>query len=95
MLIDGAAEKLPESGPAEMLRYLLDASGYMADLEEERSIEAEGRLENLAELVGGAEDFETVEEFLEQVSLVADTDSLDDDESQVVLMTLHLSLIHI
>ena len=89
VLIDGAAEKLVDTGPAEMIRYLLDASGYMADLEEERSIEAEGRLENLAELVGGAEDFESIEEFLEQVSLVADTDSIDEDESQVVLMTLH------
>jgi len=89
VLIDGAAEKLATTGPAEMLRYLLDASGYMAELEEERSIEAEGRLENLAELIGGAEDIETVEEFLEQVSLVADTDKLDEDESQVVLMTLH------
>ena len=89
VLIDGAAEKLADTGPADMLRYLLDASGYMAELEEERSIEAEGRLENLAELIGGAEDFESAEEFLEQVSLVADTDSLDDDESQVVLMTLH------
>ncbi len=89
VLLDGASEKLADTGPAEMLRYLLDASGYMAELEEERSIEAEGRLENLAELVGGAEDFETVAEFLEQVSLVADTDKLDDDESQVVLMTLH------
>ncbi len=89
VLIDDAAEKLTDTGPAEMLRYMLDASGYMADLEEERSIEAEGRIENLAELVGGAEDFETVEEFLEQVSLVADTDKLDEDESQVVLMTLH------
>ncbi len=89
VLLDGAVEKMEDTGPAEMLRYLLDASGYMAELEEERSIEAEGRLENLAELVGGAEDFETVAEFLEQVSLVADTDKLDDDESQVVLMTLH------
>jgi DNA helicase-2/ATP-dependent DNA helicase PcrA len=89
VLIDEASEKLANTGPAEMLRYLLDASGYMAELEEERSIEAEGRLENLGELIGGAEDFETVVEFLEQVSLVADTDSLDEDESQVVLMTLH------
>lgn len=88
-LIDGAAEMIGTDGPAEILRALLDRSGYLAELEEERSIEAEGRLENLAELVGSAEDFETVEEFLEQVSLVADTDALDDDESSVVLMTLH------
>ena len=80
---------LPTAKPADVLRELLERSGYLAELEEERSIEAEGRLENLAELVGSAEEFETVEEFLEQVSLVADTDSLDPDESSVVLMTLH------
>lgn len=88
-LIDEAATHLEGSGPADLLRMLLDKSGYLAELEEERSIEAEGRLENLTELIGGAEDFETVEEFLEQVSLVADTDDLDDDDSSVVLMTLH------
>ncbi|MGI9606775.1 MAG: DNA helicase PcrA [Acidimicrobiales bacterium] len=88
-LVDSAAERLENDSPAELLRYLLDRSGYLAELEEERSIEAEGRLENLAELVGSAEEFESANEFLEQVSLVADTDSLDDDESSVVLMTLH------
>ena len=45
----------------------------------------------MAELIGSAEEWESAEEFLEQVSLVADTDSLDDDESSVVLMTLHLA----
>ncbi len=88
-IIDETAELLDNTGPDELLRVLLDRTGYVAELEEQRSIEAEGRLENLAELVGGAEDFETADEFLEQVSLVADTDSLDDDESQVILMTLH------
>ena len=67
--------------------------------EAERSIEAEGRLENLAELVGFAREFEEeadgegrpagIAEFLETVSLVADSDQLDPDESSVVLMTLH------
>ena len=46
----------------------------------EKSIEAEGRLENLSELVGFARSFETIDAFLEQVSLVADTDDLDDDD---------------
>jgi DNA helicase-2/ATP-dependent DNA helicase PcrA len=86
---DEVTELLDKETPAELLRILLDRSGYLAELEEERSIEAEGRLENLGELVGGAEEFETVDAFLENVSLVADTDALDDDESQVILMTLH------
>ena len=78
-----------EKGPAHVLEAILRDTGYVAELEDERSIEAEGRLENLQELVGVARQFETVDEFLEQVSLVADTDQLDDDDSAVVLMTLH------
>ena len=67
----------------------MQRSGYVAELEAEHSIEAEGRIENLAELVGAAREFGSVDEFLEQVSLVADTDALDDDESSAVLMTMH------
>jgi DNA helicase-2/ATP-dependent DNA helicase PcrA len=79
-----------EKGPASLLEKVLEGSGYVAELEAERSIEAEGRLENLQELVGVAREFETVDEFLEQVSLVSDTDQLDgDDDSAAVLMTLH------
>ena len=76
-------------GPAPVLRQALDRSGYLKELEAEHTIESQGRLENLAELVGHAEEIEVVDTFLEQVSLVADTDDLDGDESQVVLMTLH------
>ena len=78
-----------EKGPAALLEAALDRSGYLDELQAERSIEAEGRLENLSELVGMARDYETVDEFLEQISLVADTDEIDDDDSSVVLMTLH------
>ena len=76
-------------GPSALLQAVLDRSGYVAELEAEHSVESEGRLENLAELVGVAQEFEGVDEFLEQVSLVADTDALEEDESYVVLMTLH------
>lgn len=78
-----------ELGPGRLLQQALERSGYLRELEAERSIEAEGRLENLAELVGTAERFDTVEEFLEEISLVSDTDKLNADDSQVVLMTLH------
>jgi DNA helicase-2/ATP-dependent DNA helicase PcrA len=87
-VIDAAADRVDE-GPARVLEALLDGSGYVAELQAEHSVEAEGRLENLAELIGAASEFETVDEFLEQVSLVADTDDLDGDDSYVVLMTLH------
>jgi DNA helicase-2/ATP-dependent DNA helicase PcrA len=83
------AEHADGAGPGELLEHILQRSGYVAELEAEHSIEAEGRIENLAELAGAAHDFESVDSFLEQVSLVADTDQLDGDESAVVLMTLH------
>ncbi len=84
-----SASPIVEDGPAPLLQHLLDASGYLGELEAERSIESEGRLENLAELVGSAQEFETVDEFLEQVGLVSDVDALEDDTSDVILMTLH------
>ncbi|MGI9595032.1 MAG: DNA helicase PcrA [Acidimicrobiales bacterium] len=87
-LMDGFSEAL-EKGPSAALEAILRDTGYIAELEDQNSIEAEGRLENLQTLVGGALDFETVDEFLEQVSLVTDSDEIDEDDSAVVLMTLH------
>jgi DNA helicase-2/ATP-dependent DNA helicase PcrA len=87
-VLDEVAD-LAAGSPAPLLQALLDRSGYLEALEAEHTIESEGRLENLAELVGAAEDFPTVDEFLEQVSLISDQDELDDDPSFVVLMTLH------
>jgi DNA helicase II / ATP-dependent DNA helicase PcrA len=78
-----------ESGPGTVLEAICERSGYVAELQAEHTVEADGRLENLSELVGVARGFETVDEFLEQVGLVADSDQIDGDESQVVLMTLH------
>ncbi|MFN2607984.1 MAG: DNA helicase PcrA [Acidimicrobiales bacterium] len=87
------------AGPAALLERILTDTGYLAELEEDGSIEAQGRAENLGELVGTARQFEeaaaeageppTPGAFLESVSLVADADELDPDESSVVLMTLH------
>lgn len=78
-----------DKGPSQALETILRDTGYTAELEDQRSIEAESRVENLQELVGVARQFETVEEFLEQVSLVSDSDGIDDDDSSVTLMTLH------
>ncbi|MCB1040259.1 MAG: ATP-binding domain-containing protein, partial [Acidimicrobiales bacterium] len=87
-VLDAAAEVV-DDGPGPLLESVLSRSGYVDELQAEHSIEAEGRLENLAELVGSAREVETVDEFLEQVSLVADSDEIPDDDSSVVLMTLH------
>jgi len=88
-----------EGGPSALLETLLVRSGYVAELEAADSVESQGRIENLAELVGSAQQYEgdvvavgdepTLGGFLERVSLVADSDDLTDDESSVVLMTLH------
>jgi DNA helicase II / ATP-dependent DNA helicase PcrA len=87
-LIDGLAALVPD-GPGTVLQTALERSGYLDELEAEHTVESAGRLENLGELVGSAREFQTVDEFLEQISLVADTDEIDDDDSKVTLMTLH------
>jgi DNA helicase II / ATP-dependent DNA helicase PcrA len=78
-----------DGGPDAVLQAVLDRTGYVAELEAEGGIEAAGRLENISELMGQAKQFETLEEFLETVSLVADTEEADPDVSQATLMTLH------
>ena len=86
---------------AEILQATLSESGYLEALEAERTIEAEGRIENLEELVGVAAEFDVnhelegegevppLEEFLQQISLYTEQDGLRVDESLVTLMTLH------
>ncbi|HWJ97543.1 MAG TPA: UvrD-helicase domain-containing protein [Acidimicrobiales bacterium] len=87
-VIDASAEVV-DQGPGPLLESVLNRSGYLDELQVEHSVDAEGRLENLSELVGSAREAESVDVFLEQVSLVADSDQIPDDDSQVVLMTLH------
>jgi DNA helicase-2/ATP-dependent DNA helicase PcrA len=89
-LLDSLAVAVADEsmGPGDLLRMALEDSGYSAELEAEETVESAGRLENLGELVGSAREFTRVDEFLEQVALVADTDEIDDDD-RVVLMTLH------
>jgi len=73
---------------AELARIILDESGYTAMLQAERTAEAAGRLENLSELARAMEDYETLGEFLEHVSLVMDNDA-SEDERKVTIMTIH------
>ncbi|MEZ5259040.1 MAG: DNA helicase PcrA [Ilumatobacteraceae bacterium] len=87
-LVDSLAART-DLGPGDLIQEAMEQSGYLGELEAENTVESAGRLENLGELVGSAREFATIEEFLEQVSLVADTDDLDPDDSRVVLMTLH------
>ena len=72
----------------ELARIMLDESGYTAMLQAERSAEAAGRLENLAELARAMEEYESLGAFLEHVSLVMDNDARQQGES-VTIMTIH------
>jgi DNA helicase-2/ATP-dependent DNA helicase PcrA len=80
-LLDGVCRWWPMA-PQPCSRRCWTSSGYVAELQAEHSVEAEGRLENLAELVGSAREVTSVDEFLEQVSLVADSDQIPDDDSR-------------
>ncbi|HEY0629055.1 MAG TPA: UvrD-helicase domain-containing protein [Sphingomicrobium sp.] len=80
-----AGQLLPH---AELARILLDESGYTAMLQAERSAEAAGRLENLAELARAMEEYESLGAFLEHVSLVMDNDSQQSGD-RVTIMTIH------
>jgi DNA helicase II / ATP-dependent DNA helicase PcrA len=82
-------------GPAstsELLKFLIDRTGYMRQLEEQDTPEAYSRIENLRELVNAAMDSrdrgETLDQFLDHAALVADTDAYD-ERAQITLMTLH------
>jgi DNA helicase-2/ATP-dependent DNA helicase PcrA len=82
---------------SETIEFMLDKTGYRSELEKENTDEAKGRLENLAELISKAVEFEksnadaTMADFLEEVALVADVDGYTEGADTVVLMTLHSS----
>ena len=83
-----------------LLKELLQETGYLESLEAERTIEAQGRLENLEELINVAAEYDTLTaaepereaslaDFLEQIALLSDADDRSDDQGLVTLMTLH------
>ena len=74
--------------PSELLRTVLEETGYTAMLAAERSAESAGRQDNLVELGRAMEEYETLGDFLEHVSLVMDNDAADDVE-KVTIMTIH------
>ncbi|HMK99816.1 MAG TPA: UvrD-helicase domain-containing protein, partial [Acidimicrobiales bacterium] len=77
------------AGPGELVAEVAERTGYLQELEAEDTVEARGRIENIAELASGAARFGDLDEFLESVALVSDSDDLDGDGSRVSLMTLH------
>ncbi len=82
----------PTVSTADLLKFLIDRTGYIKLLEEEDTPEAFSRIENLRELVNAAADSrdraETLDEFLDHAALIADTDDYD-ERAQITLMSLH------
>ena len=100
-IMAGLRERAEGDSVAELLESVLHDSGYMDALEAERTLEAEGRMENLQELVGVAGEFDAnravegegedtpLEEFLAQIRLFTEQDSIRESESLITLMSLH------
>jgi DNA helicase-2/ATP-dependent DNA helicase PcrA len=82
----------PTVGTAELLKFVIDRTGYIKQLEQEDTPEAYSRIENLRELVNAAMDSkdrgETLDQFLDHAALVSDADAYD-ERAQITLMTLH------
>ncbi len=101
LLLESLSNQVPGRTPAEGLSTILDRSGYREQLEREGTVEAEVRLENLRELLAGAEEFAVanadlesderslLELFLDQVALVSDLDEAELRDERVSLMTAH------
>jgi DNA helicase-2/ATP-dependent DNA helicase PcrA len=96
--IDAATGASSDGVPVgDLIEAVLSQTGYVEALEAERTIEAQGRIENLEQLVEVGREFDataeaendTLEVFLQEVALVADADARSDDEGLVTLMTLH------
>jgi DNA helicase-2/ATP-dependent DNA helicase PcrA len=81
-------EQAEEVTPSELMRMVLHESGYDEMLDKDRTPEAAGRQENLSELARAMEEYQTLGDFLEHVSLVMDNDARDDGE-KLTIMTMH------
>jgi DNA helicase II / ATP-dependent DNA helicase PcrA len=85
------------AGAQRMVDAAATESGYLLELETERTVEAEGRIENIRELGGVAAEHESrfpdaeLTDFLESISLVSDQDEYDEESGSVTLMTLHVA----
>lgn len=93
--IEAFREKREHSSLKELAEYIFIKTCYKRDLEAENTDEANGRIENIEELISKIAEYEaeaenpTLQEFLEEVALVSEIDNLNQDSSYVVLMTVH------
>jgi DNA helicase-2/ATP-dependent DNA helicase PcrA len=90
--VDGFRTPGSAANTAELLKFLIDRTGYIKQLEDEDTPEAYSRIENLRELVNAAMDSrdrgESLDQFLDHAALVSDADQYD-EQAQITLMTLH------
>jgi len=96
-LIEDLRRKSKKLSAKELTRAVIETTGYLSELASEETVEAESRIENVKELVSAVGEFEeqsedkTIEAFLEQVSLITDIDTWNEENDRVTLMTLHLA----
>ena len=97
--IQSLRSKLDYISPSELLKDIIDETGYVTELQAEKTEEAEARIENIDELITKVVSYEeeceanneeiSLSGFLEEVALIADIDTVDGDDNRVLLMTLH------
>jgi DNA helicase II / ATP-dependent DNA helicase PcrA len=87
-LVDKWRAPSEEISVVAIVETILKESGYLSMLKNEDSLEAEGRIENIKELLRALDEFETIGAFLEHISLVGDIDSMSQD-NMVCIMTMH------
>lgn len=97
--IQSLRSKLDYISPSELLKDIIEETGYVTELQAEKTEEAESRIENIDELITKVVSYEeeceanneeiSLSGFLEEVALIADIDTIDGDDNRVLLMTLH------
>ena len=94
-MIQAFRSKLSYYGLEDLIKDVIETTGYVKELEDSNEEDAEGRIENIDELVSKIVSYEethdepSLSEFLEEVALVADIDNVNEDSNRVLLMTLH------
>ena len=93
-MIQRMAAKPPETPVTEMVHLLIDESGYLKDLKEEKTLEAQARVENVQEMVNVTREYDEnvglgLRGFLEQMALMSDVDTYKEEADAITMMTVH------
>jgi DNA helicase II / ATP-dependent DNA helicase PcrA len=89
-LIDYTTDRLKVERPSAAVKYLLENSGYIKAIKEEKTDDSRSRVENLNEMLRAIEEFENIQEFIEHSSLVMDNETIESDYGgNIKIMTLH------